>query len=133
MNLVKPITVRLLAYGSKANLAALRKGAGDALKDEHNKIDRSLFVDLPAEDVHIEVMSTRWDAEIKLKNPAPSMVGVRITLPDMHERMTMEWLNEMKVAKTCVVFAQWISMAHNEDCQMLCHEGDRWGDRRALK
>ena len=33
--LIKPITVRLIAYGQKANIAAIRSRACDLLKDEH--------------------------------------------------------------------------------------------------
>lgn len=127
---IKPITVTLLAYGTKANIAAIRKAATAQIEDDHDQADPSLFLERPAEDIHADIEAARWDPTAVLKKPGPSQAGLQVTMPDMHERMTTAWLNELKVARTCVVFASWFSEAEQERCQMLCAEGEHWMDRR---
>src|SRR3954466_13462830 len=105
--LIKPITVRLIAYGPEANVAAIRGRAADLLKDEHGKADPAAFVTMTAEDVHAEIMATRLDAEGKLKKTTAPRAGIAITLAEVNERLTTEWLFELPVAKTCVAFATW--------------------------
>jgi hypothetical protein len=128
--LIKPITVRLLAYGQKANIAKVRKAACDLLDDEHDAIDPSWFVDRPGVEVFNEIVATRWDAEIALKKPSPSQLGIQIVMPDVHERITTEWLYELPIAKTCVLFASWHSTKDDGNWQLLAAEGDRWSERR---
>ncbi len=128
--LIKPITVRLIAYGEKANLAAIRTRAVDLLKEEHGKLDASLIVELPGTDVHAEIMAKRYDQDVALKKPTAKKPGMAIMLPDMNERMTVEWLHELPLAKTVVVFATWTSHRENMDWQLLACDGSRWSESR---
>ena len=129
---IKPITIRLIAYGQKANVANIHKRAADLLKEEHGRVDPALFVELPADKAHAEVIATRLDADIALKKPSPSQVGIAITLPEMNERMTVEWLHELPVAKTCVAFATWTSEREKVAWQLLVADGSRWSESRPL-
>ena len=128
--LVKPITVRLLAYGTKANIAAITSRAADVLRDEHGSADETAFVPMPAADVYAEIIGTRWDSDVELKKPSASQAGIAITLGRVHERLTTEWLFELPVAKSCVVFATWESQRDPVAWQVLIAQGDRWSDNR---
>ncbi len=135
--LIKPITLRLFVYGQKANVAAIRKRATDLLRDEHGKaavagLD-SAFVDAPAADLHTEILATTWDTEAAPKKPTPSQLGLIATLAEVHERMANEWLDELPVAKTCVVFAQWDSPRDGSSWQTLIVDGRRRSEQRARK
>jgi hypothetical protein len=128
--LIKPITVRLLLYGQKANIAAIRGRAQDLLKDEHGTVDSAAFKAMPAKKVHQAIVAERLDAEVALKVPAPSVMGLAITLSDVNERLTVDWLHELPVAKTCVVFATWISHREGTAWQLLMSQGGRWSESR---
>lgn len=128
--LIKPITVRLIAYGEKANLAAIRTRAVDLLKDEHGKLDPTLIVDTPGTEVHAEITTKRLDPDPELKKPTAKKPGIAITLPEMNEKTTVEWLHELPLAKTVVVFAIWTSHRENMDWQMLAADGSRWSESR---
>ena len=128
--IIKPITVRLIAYGEKANLAAIRTRAVDLLKEEHGKLDPSLIVELPGSEVHAEIISKRYDQDVELKKPTAKKPGMVITLPEMNEKMTVEWLHELPLAKTVVVFAAWTSHRENMDWQLLANDGSRWSESR---
>jgi hypothetical protein len=130
MNIVKPLTVRLLIYGQKANLAAIKKRAVDLLKDEHGKADPALFIEKEADAVFNEINEQRSDKEVPLKKPGKSMLGLEITLPDVNERMANEWMYEIPVAKTCQIFATWFSHKDNLHWQLLIADGGRWSDSR---
>jgi len=130
--LIKPITVRLIAYGQKANVAAIRTRATAFLKDELGAVDAALLVDLSAVDVHAEILATRWDAEIPIKKPTPSQAGICITLKEVHERLTTEWLYELPIAKSCVAFAAWISPRDATAWQLLLLQGDHHSENRPL-
>lgn len=123
--IIKPITVRLIAYGQKANISSIQHRAEDLLKDEHGSVDAKLIKDCPSATVHEEIMAQRWDDEVPLKKPTASQPGIIITLPDMNERLTVEWLHEIPVAKTCVIFATWVSPKENMAWQMLIADGSR--------
>jgi len=128
--LIKPITVRLIAYGEKANLAAIRTRALDLLKEEHGKLDPTLIADVPGTKVHAEIMEKRVDQDVALKKPTAKKPGMVITLPEMNEKMTVEWLHELPLAKTVVVFATWTSHRENMDWQLLANDGSRWSESR---
>ena len=128
--LIKPITVRLIAYGEKANLAAIRTRATDLLKDEHGKVDAALLVDVPATEMHAEILAARFDQDVVLKKPTAKKPGLAITLPEMNEKMTVEWLHELPLAKTCVLFASWTSAREGMDWQLLAVDGSRWSESR---
>lgn len=128
--LIKPITVRLIAYGEKANLAAIRTRALDLLKDEHGKADPALLVETPGTLVHAEIIAKRYDQDVELKKPTAKKPGLVITLPEMNEKMTIEWLHELPLAKTVVVFAAWTSHRENMDWQLLANDGSRWSESR---
>jgi hypothetical protein len=128
--LIKPITVRIIAYGEKANLAAIRTRAVDLLKEEHGKADPSLIVDLPGTEVHAEIIAKRLDQDPELKKPTAKKPGLAITLPEMNEKTTVEWLHELPLAKTVVVFATWTSHRDNMDWQLLASDGSRWSESR---
>ena len=130
--IIKPITVRILIYGQKANVSAIRTRAAALLKDEHEKIDEACFVELTAEEVHVEINATRLDKEIELKKPGTAQVGLAITLPEVNDRATGEWLDELPVAKTCVVLATWTSGREPVAWQLLIIQGDRCSESRAI-
>lgn len=127
---IKPITVRIVAYGLKSNVAAIRTRAVALLKDEFGKADPALLRELPAEDAHAEIAAKRWDPEVALKKPTASQAAIAITLPDVNERATTEWLRELPAAKSCTVFATWLSPREGADFQMLIADGDRATDSR---
>jgi len=127
---IKPITIRLIAYGQKANVAAIRTRAAALLKDEHGKADPSAFVEATAAEVHAEIVAKRFDGETALKKPTASQAGLVVTLGEVNERMANEWLQELPVAKTCVVLASWTSPREGLDRQLLMAEGDRWSESR---
>jgi hypothetical protein len=127
--LIKPITVRLIVYGPEASLAALRSRAADLLQEEHGRVEAS-FTAPSAADVHAEIIATRLDAEVKLKAPTASRAGIAITLAEVNERLTTEWLYEMPVAKTCVVFATWFSPREEAAWQLLIAQGSRYAENR---
>lgn len=128
--LIKPITVRLVAYGEKANLAAIRTRAVDLLKEEHGKLDPALIVDVPGPEAHAEITAKRLDQDPELKKPTAKKPGIAITLPEMNEKTTVEWLHELPLAKTVVVFATWTSHRENMDWQLLASDGSRWSESR---
>lgn len=128
---IKPITVRILAYGTKSNVAAIRTRAAALLKDEFGAADPALLVERGAEQIHDEIAAARWEAEAALKKPTASQAGIAITLPEVNERATAEWLRELPAAKSCVVFAAWTSPREGLDYQMLIADGDRATDSRA--
>ncbi len=128
--LIKPITVRLIAYGPKANIASLRGRAELLLKEEHGSIDAESVAIVPARVVHAEIIVTRLDAEVTLKPPTASRAGIAITLAEVNERLTSEWLFELPVAKTCVVFATWFSPREQTAWQLLIAQGSRWSENR---
>jgi hypothetical protein len=130
--IIKPITIRLLAYGQKANIAAIRTRAADLLDDEHGSVDEANLVALPAAEVHAEICATRYDTEVALKKPSPSQVGIAITLNEVNERLTVEWLHELPVAKTCIAFAIWTSPREGVAWQLLIADGGRWSESRPL-
>lgn len=130
--IIKPITVRLVAYGEKANIAAIRTRAMDLLEEEHGKADTANLVALSAAEAHAEITAKRLDTEVALKKPTPSRVGIAVTLPDMNERMTVEWLHELPIAKTCVAFATWTSEREQVAWQLLMADGGRWSESRPL-
>lgn len=127
---IKPITIRLIAYGSKANVAAIRTRAAAMLKEEFGNVDEAAFVDTPAEKVHAEVAKQRQDEDAPLKKPTPSQAGIVITLREVNERMAVAWLGELPVAKSCVACATWFSPRENLAWRMLMTDGDRWSDSR---
>jgi hypothetical protein len=129
---IKPITIRLLAYGQKANVAAIRTRAAAMLKDEHGAVPADAFTDLPAEKVHAEIVAKRSDGDPELKKPTPSQAGLVATLAEVNERMATEWLNELPAAKTCVVFATWTGSREPLAWQMLIADGDRSSDSKPL-
>lgn len=129
--IIKPITIRLVAYGQKANIAALRTRSADLLKEEHGRVDAACFVDRPAADAHAEIMEKRLETEVVLKKPSASKDGIVITLPEVNERFANEWLQELPIAKTCVVFATWTSHREGMNWQMLIADGGRWSESRA--
>ncbi len=128
--LIKPISVRLIAYGPEASVAALRGRAEDLLKDEHGTVDDASFTRDTALAVHDEIIATRMDPEVKLKKPTATRAGIVMTLADVNERLTTEWLHELPVAKTCVVFATWFSPRENAAWQLLIAQGSRWAENR---
>lgn len=130
--LITPITVRLIAYGSKANIAALRTRAAALLKDEHGTVDAACFLTRTAGEVHAEIAATRLDTEVALAKPTPSQAGIAITLPEVHERITTEWLFELPLAKTCVALASWNSQREPVAWQLLLANGDHWAENRPL-
>jgi hypothetical protein len=129
---IKPITIRLLAYGQKANVAAIRNRAAAMLKEEHGAVPADAFVDMPAEKVHAEIVARRSDGDPVLKKPTPSQAGLVVTLAEVNERMANEWLSELPVAKTCVVFATWTGSREPMAWQMLLADGDRSTDSTPL-
>ncbi len=122
---IKPITIRLLAYGQKANLAAIRTRAAAMLKEEHGTVEAAWFADAKAADVHAEVVAKRRDTEVELKKPSPSQDGIILTLPEVNERMVTEWIHELPVARTCVLFATWYSSRESLAWQLLVIDGER--------
>jgi hypothetical protein len=128
--LIKPITVRLIAYGQPANLAAIQRRVVDLLKEEHGKVPADAIAEMAAAEAHAEMVATRWDAEIELKEPTPSQRGLLATLAEVHERLTTEWLNELPIAKTCVAFATWVSPRDATRWQQLMAQGRRWSENR---
>ncbi len=130
---IKPITIRLVAYGQKANIAAIRTRVVALLQDEHQRVDEALLADMTAAEVHAEILARRQDTEAELKKPTASQAGIAITLPDMNERATTAWLNELPVAKSCIAFASWTSHREGLACQLLIADGDRWSANRPLK
>lgn len=128
--IIKPITVRLIAYGQKANVAAIRTRAAALLKEEHGKADPTAFVTAKAADVHAEILATRIDAEVELRKPTPSQEGLILTLAEVNERMANEWMQELPVAKTCVAFATWVSHREGMAWQLLMADGGRWSESR---
>jgi len=129
---IKPITIRLVVYGQKANVAAIRTRAAAMLKEEHGKADPAAFVELSAEAAHDEIAKVRRDAEVPLRKPTPAQAGLAITLAEVNERMASEWLNELPAAKTCVVLATWTGSREPMAWQMLILEGDRSTDSQAV-
>lgn len=127
---IKPITVRIVAYGLKSNVAAIRTRAVALLKDEFGTADPALLRELPADDAHAEIAAKRWDPEVALKKPTASQAAIAITLPEVNERATTEWLRELPAAKSCTVFATWLSPREGADFQMLIADGDRATDSR---
>jgi hypothetical protein len=130
--IIKPITVRLVTYGQKANVAAIRTRAAALLKDEHGQVPAAAFVAATAAEVHAEIVAHRLDTETVLRKPTPAQTGLFITLTEIHERMANEWLQELPVAKTCVVLATWASPRDGLAWQMLFADGDRWSESRPL-
>jgi len=128
--IIKPITIRLVAYGQKANLAAIRTRATDLLKEEHGKIDPTWFVDCTSAEAHAEIIGKRLETDLALKKPTASQPGLIITFPEVNERCTVEWLHELPVAKTCVAFATWTSDREKMDWQLLIADGGRWSESR---
>ena len=127
---IKPVTIRLIAYGQKANVAAIRTRAAKLLIEEHGAADAKAFSEVPAADVHAEILATRLDAEVELKKPTPSQAGIVIILAEVNERMVNEWLQELPVAKTGVAFATWTSPREKLAWQLLMADGGRWSENR---
>lgn len=127
---ITPITVRLIAYGSKANVAAIRTRAAALLKEEHTHVDEACFETLSAAVVHAEISTKRLETEVILVKPTPSQAGIAITLPEVHERITTEWLFELPVAKSCVALATWNSQREPVAWQLLMANGDHWSENR---
>jgi hypothetical protein len=130
--LIKPITVRIVAYGQPANLAAIQKRAVELLKEEHGKVPPAAIAEIAASDAHAEIVAKRWDDEAALKEPTGSQRGLLVTLTDVHERMTTEWLYELPVAKTCVAFATWTSSREPTSWQLLAAQGRHWSESRPV-
>jgi hypothetical protein len=128
--LIAPITVRLIAYGQKANIAAIRRRAESLLEEEHGSVAAQDFVAMGARDVHAEIAALRWDSEVALKPPSRSRVGIAIALREIHERLANEWLQELPIAATCVAFATWTSMREAASWQLLLAQGGRWAESR---
>lgn len=128
--IIKPITVHIFAYGQKANISSLQHRSSDLLKDEHGTIDARLFVSKSSADIHAKIIAQQWDHDVALKKATPSQPGIAITLPDMNERLTIEWLHEIPVAKTCVIFATWVSHKEKMTWQMLIADGNRSSESR---
>ncbi len=132
--IIKPLTIRLLVYGQKANISAVRKRATDLLKDEHGKknIDPNWLLDAPADDVYQEIIGSRWDQEVPLKKPGKSAVGFIVTLFEVNKRMADEWMHELPVAKTAVIFATWKDEKENLEWQLQMIDADRFSSSRPL-
>ena len=128
--IIKPITIRLIAYGQKANIAAIRKRATDLLKEEHGTAAPDAFQESPAKDVHAKISATTLASEVALKAPTPSQAGITVVLAEINGRMGVEWLDELPVAKTCVVYATWTDFRAAMDWQVLIHESGRSSDSR---
>ncbi len=128
--IIKPISMRLVAYGQKANIAAIRRRAADLLKEEHGSADPAAMQDTAARQVHAEIVATTLAGEVALKAPTPSQAGLTVLLKDINGRMGVEWLDELPVAKTCVVYATWTDFRAGMDWQVLIHEGGRTSDSR---
>lgn len=120
---IKPITIRLVAYGQKANVAAIRTRAAAMLKDEHGKADPACFAEVTAEVAHDEIAAQRREPQPDLRKPTPAQAGIVLTLPEVNEKMAGEWLAELPVARTCVAFATWISHREGLSWQILFAEG----------
>ncbi len=129
---IKPITIRLIAYGQKANVAAIRLRAARLLKEEHGTVDPAALAEASAASVHEEILANRLDGEVVLKKPTPSQAGIVITLGEVNERMANEWIYELPIAKSCVVFATWSSPREGLAWQLLMADGGRWAESRPL-
>jgi hypothetical protein len=129
--LIKPITVRLVAYGQKANVAAIRTRAVAFLEDEHGRADEAAFTALSAADAHAEIVATRFEDDVALKKPTASQAGIAIVLAEVNERLVGDWLQELPVAKTCVAFATWTSAKDGMAWQLLIADGGRWSESRS--
>ena len=127
---IKPITIRLIAYGQKANIAAISLRAARLLKEEHGSVDPAALVEAKGLAVYEEIVATRLDGEVALKKPTPSQAGIVITLGEVNERMVIEWIYELPVAKSCVAFATWVSPREGLAWQLLMADGGRWSESR---
>jgi len=130
--LIKPITVRLLAYGMKPNVSAIITRASDLLKEEHGAVPPTAISPRAAKKVYDVIMAEKWDTEVVLKKPAPSNAGVEIELKDVNERLTVEWLHELPLAKTCIAWATWTSPREGTIWQLVCAEGGRWSESQPI-
>ncbi|MFW5829017.1 MAG: hypothetical protein ACOCXA_02040 [Planctomycetota bacterium] len=129
--MIKFITLSLLAYGQKSNVSAVQRAAEAFLKEEADGFDASWFQERPAAEVHQEILDQVWDPDCTLKKPTASQQGIAITLPEVNERMAREWLEELKIAKTCVVFVHWHNPNGPSDHQYLILGGEHWFDSRS--
>ena len=116
--MIAPITVTLRAYGKPANLSKIRKEAEDLIKEEHDAVDPAWVEELEAKDIAEEMLTELWDSSHTLLKLSKTHGGIRILMPDMHERFTTEMLEEIKIAKTCVLLASWHSDRDGEDHQV---------------
>jgi hypothetical protein len=130
--LIKPISVRLLAYGMKPNVAAILTRARDLITEEHGTVDPAAITTLTAKKAFELITAMKWDAEVALKKPAPSHVGIEIALTQVNERLTVEWLHELPLAKTCIALASWDSPREGTSWQLICSDGGRWSESRPL-
>ena len=128
--MIKPVTMVILAYGTKGNITKVRNASAAFLKEENDEAGDECFVDDKALAIYEHILSERWDDTVVLKKPTKSQEGIMVTLPDVHQRMVTEWIQEMVVAKTCVLFASWYSPNDDEHHQMLAADSDKWFDTR---
>jgi hypothetical protein len=129
---IAPVTVRLLVYGQKANVANIRTRAQALAKEELGGAEAAACTEAEAEAVFDEIERDRHERDVALKKPTKSQAGAIIVLPELHERVANEWLAELPVAKTCVVCATWTSQRDRAVWQMLVAEGHRSLDSRPL-
>jgi hypothetical protein len=129
---IKPITVAIHAYGTKANLAAIRTRALAHLAEELGKAPKDAVADLDGADAHAAIVAAIGEDAAALKKPTPAQAGIRIVLPEVNERATVAWLGELPVARTCVLCAAWDSPRERLRWRMLVADGDRSSSSTAL-
>jgi len=128
--MIHPITVQLLVYGTKTNVQAIINAAESFMEEECEARPDDAVQRDEADGVAKEILATLWDPNFTLPKVTKSQQAARITMPEVHERFAVEFVKELKVAKTCTCLATWRSPNDGEEHQILYLKGEQWADSR---
>ena len=129
MDIVHTITLDVLAYGPPASIAKIRKVLGDLLEEEAGQLGAEELARLVREDdaavVAEDLQRALLDDDVKLPPSGGKRIGLRMTLPDLNERITRLTLQEMVVAKAAACTCTWHSPNDGEAHQVVWVRGER--------
>lgn len=129
MDIVHTITLEVLAYGPPPSIAKIRKVLGDLLAEEAGPLGDDELAQLVREDaaaaVADDLRQGLLDGDVKLPPSGGKRIGLRMTMPDLNERITQLTLQELVVAKTAACTCTWHSPNDGRTHQVGWVQGER--------
>jgi len=111
MGRIYPVELEVLAYGPATNVNKIRKVMKELMEEENGKLDKAeeekLITSISAEEVADQIEGLLIESVEKIAKPGPKQIGLKMTMPELNERILGLELQEIQVAKTCTCICTW--------------------------